>query len=586
MKDKGNQTAKHQTRFAIGSNFPAALFAIAALGFLLRTANVLMTGTLPTSVNLIGDAAGYWQWAGRIAEGNWYGNETFYQAPLYPYVLALLRTIGLGIPGVRMVQSLFGMLSVVLLGLSMRHRLGDRVSLIGAAMLATFPPAIFYDGIIQKASLAALLLCALLLSISRLQQSPSFARAAPVGLFLGLLVLTRENAMLWVPLLGVWVIWQTWSRGLRYSVVSAAAYVGGLAVILMPVAARNASLGGEWSPTTFQAGPNFYIGNNLSADGIYRPLVHGHETPLYERSDAVSIAEETQGHAMTSREVSQFWMSRTWTEIKAAPGRWILLMLQKSFMLVNWFEVPDTESLSYYREYSIPLMAVRFWNFGVLFSLSMVGLWLSWHQWRELWIDYALILSMAFAIVLFFILGRYRLPLVPLLIPFAALGIGGLVQKTIGPKKWLQLRVPLLIIIVSTALCFMPVHDVSGLNASSEMNVGVAAAEQGNTELAIQMLRRAVRSQPYFAECHYNLGRALIQAGKPSQGIVSLQKAIELDSELPMADFMLGKAFEMRGDMGPAMHHYQRASRFSSDRSMSNDALERLRSNDAVGTSK
>ena len=67
--------------------------------------------------------------------------------------------------------------------------------------------------------------------------------------------------------------------------------VWGSRVVLFPVAARNASLGGEWSPTTFQAGPNFYIGNNLQSNGLYKPLVPGHETPKYERADAQRLAE-------------------------------------------------------------------------------------------------------------------------------------------------------------------------------------------------------------------------------------------------------------------------------------------------------
>src|SRR5262245_23081395 len=39
---------------------------------------------------LLGDAEGYNAWARQIAAGNWIGSEVFYQAPLYPYVVAVL----------------------------------------------------------------------------------------------------------------------------------------------------------------------------------------------------------------------------------------------------------------------------------------------------------------------------------------------------------------------------------------------------------------------------------------------------------------------------------------------------------------
>ena len=58
--------------------------------------------------------------------------------------------------------------------------------------------------------------------------------------------------------------------------------LAGLAFVLLPVGLRNRSVGGEYSLTTFQIGPNFYIGSNADATGRYRPLVRGHETPQFE----------------------------------------------------------------------------------------------------------------------------------------------------------------------------------------------------------------------------------------------------------------------------------------------------------------
>ena len=59
----------------------------------------------------------------------------------------------------------------------------------------------------------------------------------------------------------------------------------------MPVGVRNVVVADEWSLSTFQAGPNFYIGNSEDADGRYHPLVRGHETPAFERRDATELAE-------------------------------------------------------------------------------------------------------------------------------------------------------------------------------------------------------------------------------------------------------------------------------------------------------
>ena len=60
----------------------------------------------------LNDAAVYWAWAGRIASGEWIGTEPFFSAPLYPYLLGLLRALGLGIGGVVVVQILLLLLTM------------------------------------------------------------------------------------------------------------------------------------------------------------------------------------------------------------------------------------------------------------------------------------------------------------------------------------------------------------------------------------------------------------------------------------------------------------------------------------------
>src|SRR6266700_3833284 len=54
----------------------------------------------------IGDAQAYHEWAKRIAAGDWLGQGVFYQAPLYPYFLAIVyRIFGDSILPVRLVQA-------------------------------------------------------------------------------------------------------------------------------------------------------------------------------------------------------------------------------------------------------------------------------------------------------------------------------------------------------------------------------------------------------------------------------------------------------------------------------------------------
>ena len=569
------EVASADTAFANRFSFAILLASICALAFFLRFMNVLQTFEVPTLVQLLGDAKGYFDWAVKISEGDWYGTETFYQAPLYPYFLAvLIKIFGPSITLIRLVQMMLGVVGVALIGLAGRKLFSERVGLVSAFMLAAYPPAIYYDGIIQKAALATFLLCALITACAYLQSEQRWWYAVLAGVSLGLLVLARENALLWTPVIPLWILlgiretnWQRWKL--------VGCYACGIALILLTVAARNASLGGEWSPTTFQAGPNFYIGNNLQANGIYVPLVPGHGTPMYERADAERLAEQAVGHELSAREVSQFWMSRAWEEIRQSPSRWLQLMLAKTFMVFNRYEVPDVESMYIFREYSVPLKLSRIWHFGTLCPLGIWGLIATWGDWRKLWLYYLLLLTMIAAVVLFFILGRYRNPIAILFIPFAAAGVVDLFVRA-GERRWRSISVAA-VLLLSGIFCNIRVHEERSLQASCYMNMGISACKAGNLPAGIQLLQNAIAEFPEMAEGYVNLGRAYMLNRQPDRAAKCFQNALILDPRLLGVHFQLGEAFEHSGERQQAIEQYQRALTINPSDARASEALTRIR---------
>src|SRR6202008_4070523 len=127
-----------------------------------------------------------------------------------------------------------------------------------------------------------------------------------------------------------------------------AAFMLGLAIILLPVAIRNYAVGGGFYLTTSQFGPNFFIGNNANADGTYMSLRFGRGAPEYERQDATELAEHATGRALTPSEVSSYWTDRALDFITAHPAQWVSLVGRKFLLLVNATEMLDTESQESY----------------------------------------------------------------------------------------------------------------------------------------------------------------------------------------------------------------------------------------------
>ena len=376
---------------------------------------------------LVGDARAYDAWARRLAAGDWVGSEVFYQAPLYPYLLGVwYALVGPDLLTLRLLQIALGALACALVAVASGRLFGRNAGLAAGLLLAFYAPAIFFDLLVQKAVLDLLLVSLLLLLVSLLGERAGEGRSFWAGVALGLLVLSRENALLLLPVFVIWL----WARS-RPRVAPVVLCVLGIAAVLAPVAVRNFRIGGELQVTTAQLGPNLYIGNHDGATGSYVPLRPGRGDASFERRDAAELAEAESGRALTSGEVSRYWRERAAAWIRAHPGRWLELLGRKLLLAWNGEEAMDTEDLATHAEVSPPLRwLARVVHFGLLAPLALLGLWWSRERGRELWVLHASIAVYTASLVAFYVVARYRLPLVPMLAPFAGLALVEL------PARW------------------------------------------------------------------------------------------------------------------------------------------------------
>lgn len=547
-----------------------------ALG--VRLLSVWQTSEVATVRHLIGDAAGYMSWARRLADGAWIGTESFYQAPLYPYVLgALHKIIGSSVMGVRITQCVWGALGCVLVGYAARRLFGSRAGWIAALMLGCYAPAIYYDGIIQKASLSCLLSCAVVACVAGCQGRMRGSKLFVLGVVVGLLCVTRENALVWLGVLGVWVLWRAETQNIVGRLCAGTLYGSGALMVLLPALMHNVYVSGDWSLTTSQSGPNFYIGNSAEADGRYRPLVRGHETPSFERRDATRLAEMAAGRPLSPGEVSAYWLARSWEDIAADPWRWVGLLGRKALMTTNRYEVADGDSMYVHARSSWLLSWLgAVWHFGVLFPLGVFGLVAAWTTKQPVGVFVGLLLSMIVAVTLFFVLGRYRLPLVPVLVPLAAYGVVRGVDW-VRSGAWRLAGGGVVVAVPLAVLCNLPVHGEGRLNALAAMNAGVALAQMGEVDESVVLFEQAVAAHPASVEANYNLAMALAETGRYKEAIPHYRKTLAGAPMLPGAEFNLGVAWEHIGAPAKALAHYETAVAQDPKDAAARQAVARLR---------
>jgi len=535
------------------------LIALFCTAYVVRLLYLLEWSGSPLFNVLIGDGRQYDVWARAISAGGWLGSEVFYQAPLYPYFLGVIySTLGDGPWVVRLVQITLGSASCVLLALAGRSFFDERVGLVAGFVLALYAPAIYFDGLVQKATLAGFLTTLLLWCLGRHLGSTQKRWVVGSGVVLGLLALTRENALILVPIVGLWLLGPK-EKSIARRAREIAWFLAALVLVLVPVALRNQALGGGFSPTTSQLGPNFYIGNHAGANGCYVPLREGRGDPRYERHDATELAERARGRRLGADEVSDYWLDRSLSYVRSEPGEWIGLMARKALLVWHAGEVMDVDSLAAYTDESILLRLLgSVSHFGVLAPLAFLGVWYTRARRRELWLLYAIVLSISGAVALFYVMGRYRFPMVPVLALFAAAALCHLFGRW-RQRAWNPLGGAVVALLVLAVPCNWPLHGDVDPRVITGYSLGRALVENGRHDEGRELLRGVIEREPAFTAAHYALGDAYVREGRPAEATAHFEEALRQDPRHAHALTGLGMVLYQSGASERALEYFRRA---------------------------
>lgn len=570
------------------------LVTLFVVAFVLRCGYVLGLEETVLPSLLLGDAQSYDSWAQEIAGGKWIGDQVFYQAPFYPYFLALVYSVfGHSLLAARLIQCLLGAGACLLLAKSGSSFLSPRAGVLAGFLLAFYPPGIFFDGLIQKGSLDLFLTCLLLHTLGRQLRDPGWRWPLVAGVVMGCLALTRENAMVLFVVLLPWLFLHRRGEPLATRLGWPALLLAGAAVVLLPVGLRNKAIGGEFLLTTSQLGPNFYMGNNPEATGQHKPLIEGRDGPRFERVDATQLAEQATGRTLRPAEVSRYWLRRSLDSIRAEPRAWLRLLLAKWMLVWNARELVDTESIEMYRDHSPLLWGLGLvHHFGVLCPLAAAGIFISRRGWRRLWPLYGILLVFAAAVAVFYVFARYRLTLVPVLALFAGHALAQV------PRLWRsgarrELAAAALLAAIAAAWVNWPIPAQYDPHGISYLNVGMLLAQQGRQDEAIEALERSVQYTPDSGFALMTLGNTLVQAGRSQEAVTYMERAraldpsrldvrlalgtalmsqqrwreaeehlraaVEIDPASWLAHVGLATAARMRGDLDLAVRHYEAA---------------------------
>jgi tetratricopeptide (TPR) repeat protein len=518
----------------------------------------------PVFYNLPGDPRTYDAWAQRIVAGDWLGERVFYQAPLYPYFLALLQAaLGHDLWAIRVAQIALNAAACSLLYLAGSSWFSQKAGLAAALILSLYAPAIFFAGLIDKTAVDLFLIALLLAVLGAPEKGSRGIKWPAAGAILGLLGLSRENALVWAFLPPLWIWFQAPPGPRRARSERVGLFLLGLFLVLLPVGLRNLKAGGHFTLTTSQLGANFFIGNNPAADGTYGSIRAATGERQFEEQEASNLAAEAAGRALSPGEVSSYWLGRSWDYIRSQPIDWLRLMVKKWLMVWNVREIEDSDDFYLYRQWSW-LLAFLAWfsHFGLLAPLAAVGWLLTWRERRKLWLLYAMIGAFALSVALFYIFGRYRFPLVSLLALFAGAGLVKAFELW-KERGWRALGGSAGAALLTAVFVFLPVAGRPGPSATGYTFLANALAKQERIDEAIDNAQRALEIDPAYGVAHYNLANFYVAKGRFDDAASHYRRAIELYPRYVEAHGNLANVLVMRGEFGAAVERYREALKVS-----------------------
>jgi tetratricopeptide (TPR) repeat protein len=518
------------------------------------------------------DAKVFLEQARQIAAGQFWGEpEPFWQPPLYVYFLA-----GLGglfpashLTAIRLAQVLLGSLSCLLVYLIARRVLPLGQARLAAALAAAYSTLFYYEGELLAVPLEIFLD---LLLLHRLQASLDSGRGrdwALAGALAGLSALTRPTILSFVLALVLWRAWQTrraasWLRPL-------AQFLLPLLLVILPVSARNWALGGEWVLISANGGINFYLGNN----------------PQYERTVAIHpgrqweelVMEPVRQGLSRAGEKSAYFYGRAFDYALAQPFDWLGLLLKKTYLFWSGPELKRNQDLYYARQHSL-LLSALLWDhrlsfpFGLLGPLGLLGLAWCWRR-PGAGLLHLFVFSYSASVILFFVAARYRMPVVPVLLIFAAAALAELwaALRARAGRRLARRGLPLLGLLV---LLNLPAAPDFRRDAQLYCDLGEVYLRQGQYDQAIQHSLKALELEPDYDYARHNLATAYLYQERYPEAIREGLRAAQDNPGRPDTRILLGQAYTALGQYEPAGLHLRQALQADSSSGMARYHYGRL----------
>ena len=496
----------------------------------------------PFYSGLICDSKVYYKWAENILNGDWFGREVFHQAPLYPYLIALLwLAFGKHYLTIYLAQALMTAFCALLTFLIAEKYFGRQAGL-AAGLLCAFYGALNFYALKMLPDVPGVLL---LLWLAYLLAGAVFPRQwFRAGCVCGLLIAARPHALMLPPLILLWIMTREDLSGESGCGRSAALSLKQFSIFLLPViiltglvALRNHMIEPGFVAVSSNGGENFFMGNNERADGIYCRLQGVAPDIEFQKTDVRDTAEARTGRKLASAEVSRYWLGQGLAFIRRDFPGYLRLESNKLKRMFSETEYTNMYFLWFERAEFTKTLALPAVRFHMILPMAIIGAVLFITRWRRYGLLYVMILLNALNMLIFYVDERYRLPMVPFLIVLGTGGVFRMLEMMRGEKSSWRGNIAILALPAAALGATFYIHHTEPARLAVEPqlynNLAEVYYEKRDYQKSLAAFVKSIRLAAGNWEAELGIGKVLFAMGKKDASVKLYQEAFpHLDKEL------------------------------------------------------
>jgi 4-amino-4-deoxy-L-arabinose transferase-like glycosyltransferase len=331
------------------------------------------------------------------------------KSPLFPFFLAFLyEFFGVNYFAVRIVLSILSSVTCVLIYLIAKKVFNVQVAYIAAFIYAIYWKGFYFCGFLLTETLFTLFLMLFVLYLIKTSREPLLRYFILGGLYFGLGVLARPFILPFFLLIPFWAL-ITFKNNLQLVLKGCGMVIGAMFLVILPWTVRNYVVENKFTLTPPNGGQTFLGSNNPE---VLKYFEGGWIHP-------------TRSGLLTQKEISDFVEKLSIYEAdKLCWKKGINFVLKNPLFTLELMYYKFKQFWHLHRDMSFP--SFQYW---FVFLFAVYGSIVSLKKFNRLSVFYLLPLFFTLMILIFNGDERFRYPLEPILVIFAACGIAQILEK-------------------------------------------------------------------------------------------------------------------------------------------------------------